>query len=526
MNQNNSTQPVRIVKESSNITSDHKVREKLVAAAEAFADLLRSTYGPKGLDKMLYKSNGESAITNDGAKIVAELLVKHPAAKAFVNLGEAQENSIGDGVTGCLLFAGALMHEAGSLFRKGVHPLIIVDGYLQSMEIVAKTIGEQEIDINDIDSIDAVAKTAMTGKMSENYSDLFSNLIVEALNKTSRTEEGVFVCTSENIIMNKSNSGSFAESQIVDGVILERRVSLDKLRNEYANVNIVTFSCPLTMQKTVRDVEVEIENPQQMMAFIDNEKEQMQQLVEELLKMNINCVFSSEEIDDLVIHLLSERGVFVLGNLDDKELKNISFATGSNVCGKFSDLSEEDIGFAGSLKVTSVPNEDGFKDKIIIDKCINPKVVTIVVGGTNDLGVEETIRAMHDALKVVSLVMINGKVVRGGGNMFQLSAEYVRINAEKISGREKLAMEGYARALETIPATLSANSGKNSLDNLLKLRSLISENKKMGISINGDVGEINDVWEPVEGVLHAIKGATETAVGLLRVDQMISSRGD
>ena len=526
MSRNGAPQPVRIVRETSSITSDNEVREKLVAASEAFADLLRSTYGPKGLDKMLYKSNGESAVTNDGAKIVAELLVKHPAAKAFVNLGEAQENAIGDGVTGCLLFAGALMHEASGLFRKGVHPLIIVDGFLKSVEIVSQKMDDEFIEISDLDSMKDVAKTAMTGKMSEGYSKLFSELVVNSLDKTNRMEDGVFICSSENVLMEKSSSNSFAESHIVDGLIFKQRVSSNELRRNYEGVRITTLSCPLSMQKTVRDVEVEIENPEQLMAFIDNENTQMNNIANNLLNLNTNCIFSSEEIDDNIIHILAENNVFVMGNLDNKILENISLATNSNICGKLTELSEEDLGFAGTLKVASVPVEDGFQDEITIDKCLKPKIVTIVVGGTSSLGVDEVVRAMHDALKVVAIVMQNSKVVRGGGNFYQIAAQEVRINASEVSGRERLAMEGYARALETIPATLSANSGKNSLDNVLKLRSSISKNNKMGISYDGSVGEIIDVWESAEGVLHAIKGATETAVGLLRVDQMISARGD
>ena len=526
MSQNNTPQPVRIVRETSNISSDNEVREKLVAASEAFADLLRSTYGPKGLDKMLYKSNGESAVTNDGAKIVAELLVKHPAAKAFVNLGEAQENAIGDGVTGCLLFAGALMHEASGLFRKGVHPLIIVDGFLKSIDLVSQKINEQVVEITDLDSMKVVAKTAMTGKISEDQSDLFSELVVTSLNKTSRMEDDLFICTSENVVMDKSTSNSFAESHIVDGVIFKQRVISNKLRKDFADLRIATLSCPLKMQKTVRDIEVEIESPQQLMAFVDNENKQMNDIADNLLKLNANCIFSSEEIDDSIIHILAEKDVFIMGNLDNKVLENISFAAGSKICGKLAELSNDDLGFGGTLKVISVPVDDGFQDKIILDKCINPKVVTIVIGGTNNLGVDEVVRAMHDALKVVSLVMQNNEVVRGGGNFYQIAAQYIRKEATKISGRERLAMEGYARALETIPATLSANSGKSSLDNLLKLRSLISENDKVGILPNGDVGEIVEVWDSAEGVLHGIKGATETAIGLLRVDQMISARGD
>jgi len=526
MTQNNTPQPVRIVREGSTITSDNDVREKLVAASEAFADLLRSTYGPKGLDKMLYKSNGETAVTNDGAKIVAELLVKHPAAKAFVNLGEAQENAIGDGVTGCLLFAGALMHEAGLLFRKGVHPLIIVEGFLRGMEIVIEMVENSKIKIVDLGEIKNVAKTAMTGKISDNYTDFLSELVVDSIHKISREEEGVLICDSENVIMDKSNSESFSDSYIVEGVVIRQRVGLDKLRVNYENVNIITLSCPLTMQKTVRDMEIEIETPQQMTAFIENERSVLDKIVESILNLKVKCVFSDGEIDDAIMHSLAENDIFVMGNLDNKMIENISFAVGSTVCGKLSELSETDIGFAGALDVVSSSKDGGVEDKIFIDKCVNPKVVTIVVGGTNDLGVEEIIRALHDALKVVALVVKSGEVVRGGGNMYQLGAQSVRESAEKIGGRERLAMEGYARALETIPGTLSANSGKRSLDNVLKLRSMVLENKNMGILSSGDVGEITNVWEPVEGMLHAIKGATETAVGLLRVDQMISARGD
>ncbi len=514
--------PVRILRPESSVTSETTVREKLISAASIFADLVRPTYGPKGLDKMLYKSNGEAAITNDGAKIVSELMVKHPTAKAFVSLGQSQESVAGDGVTGCLLFAGALMYEAGLLINKGLHPLVIIDGYQEACDIAVSKIKEQSFQCDEQGLLN-VATTSLTGKVTSGASIEIAKVVVNAV-KEIKTNS---ICDSENVLMAKSLNNAPMSTKLIKGVILDKKIHLDKTPSKIKDCKVVLINGDLDFRKPSRDTEIEINTPNELTEFIENEDKSIEKISQKLISLNVNAVFSTGEINKEILHKLISKNIFVLGGLTNDELVSISRASKATTCPRIEDISLNELGLIGLLRIESLNKEGEIKQRIFIENCPNSELMTIDVGGSDDLMVEETIRSIHDSIKSTCLAARTKNIVRGGGNSQSLAAVEVMSIADGKQGRERLGMEGFSKALETIPATLAANAGKSSLDKVIELRSrLKNESNELGVNVEGEISKIQSVYEPLDSVTHSIILATETVAGLLRVDQLISARGD
>ncbi len=524
MNDNNGAgpPPVKILRPESTVTSEKFLRDKLISAASIFADLLRPTYGPKGLDKMLYKSNGESTITNDGAKIVSELMVKHPAAKSFVSLGESQESAAGDGVTGCILFAGALMHEAGLLINKGLHPLVIIDGFREACDIAVKKFDEVSSVYSDQELYN-VAKTALTGKVTENVSDRIASLAIIALEQIQKTT----ICQSENFFMTKSSNNTPMSVELIRGYILEKKLHLDSTPKELTNCKVALINSELGFKDLVRDAEIEINSPEELSGFIYHEEQEVEAISKKLTNLDISAVFTTGDINKNILHDLLSKNIFVLGGLESIDLENIALATGATICPRVIDLSPDELGNIGTIQTTTVSKNGEFIQRIKIDDCDSTKLITFDIGGPDDLIVEETIRSIHDSIKSVCLAVNTKHVLRGGGNPHSLASIEVMRSADAKDGRERLGMEAFSRALETIPATLAANAGKSSLDTVIELRSRLKDDcVDLGVDKNGEISSITEAKEPTFSLKNSISSATETVIGLLRVDQLISSRGD
>ncbi len=519
--------PVVILTEQSNVTSGIEVQEKLVSAALALGNIIRSTFGPRGLDKMLYKSDGNTAVTNDGAKIISELLIKHPAAKALVSLGHSQESTCGDGVTGCLLFTTELMREAGRLLKKGLHPLIIIDGWRQALDATLSVISERKSSI-DSTRISAVAATSLVGKGAEGALETFSSLVVSATTEVVASLPEDMGVMAEHVLMSKAKRGSMHDSRLVKGVIIEKRLTNDKIPRYLESVPVALLTSPLEFEGPSRDSEIEITDPEQFSAFIDAGENYLEKICEQIISSGAKAVFTTGAVDPRVLHSLSEQGVFVLSDMDNIELKNISGATGAEMVDLLRSLTKDDLGEAGLIHVERRDGAEDIEERIIIDNCPQPAIVTIEVGGANDLATEEVIRGLFDSLKATTLALRDGFVVNGGGHIHCSAALAIRGIAEGSGGRERLAMESFARALETIPFTLASNAGKEGLDTLLELRATLRNepHSVVGIMSDGDVGDVGDVLIPAESLISAIIGGFETASSLLRVDQVISARGD
>tara|TARA_B100001142_G_scaffold64264_1_gene63656 strand:- start:28160 stop:29731 length:1572 start_codon:yes stop_codon:yes gene_type:complete len=514
---------VAIVPEQTNITSGTEVQEKLILAARVFSDLLKPTFGPRGLDKMLYKTDGTTAVTNDGAKIVAELMVKHPAAKMMVSMGNVQEETCGDGVTTTMLLCGSLLIEANILLRKGLHPLTLVDGYRLALEVAKKKIEQESTPVNK-ERLLGVAKTALRGKGAENAIDLFSNIIVEALSILSENRKNI---GAEHVVMFKTNLGVIHNSRLRKGVVINRRVLMDNLPNNLITPNIAVLNSDLKIRSFTRNVEIKINNANQLDSFVDAEQERKESIANAIINSGANTVFCTGEVDREILYLLSDNSILTVGELDSSEIENIAEATGANIVESILDIESSDIGTCGSIKWERRENTEQIEDIITIDECNNPKIVTIEVGGSGDIVTEEIIRGLHDSLRASSIALMENEILLGAGTIHSQMANSVREASESEPGRARLAMEAFARALETIPATLVENSGGESLDRILELRTSSRENKtSMGINIDGFVAPTEDVWHPRLVIEASLESATETAMSMLRIDQVISSRGD
>ncbi len=509
--------PVVILREETKVTSGTAVQEKLIVAARVFADLLRPTYGPRGLDKMLYKTDGNTAITNDGAKIVAELMVKHPAAKMFVAMAEAQENACGDGVTGTLLLSAELLIEANRLLQKGLHPLTIVEGYIRANEIAQETITALEIPVTK-KSLLNVANTSLTGKGAEGAAETLSKMIVEALTIV----EG----ETDNISMHKTNTGNLENSQLLRGVVVRRRILLDALPSIIEGARVATINGDIAPRKQIRSSEIEIEDANQLEAFLDAEEAIRAELAEKLLKSGANVFICSGTVDKGILHRLMRSGCFVAGEFDDSELRNTSLATGSRIIEHLADISKSDVGEAGNLITKKKPSTDQVEDIIRLEACPSPKMVTCEVGGANSMAAEEAIRAIHDSLRATGLAMRSNRLIHGGGATHMSCALAIREAAEHASGRERLAMEAYSRALEIIPSTLAQNAGADALDRILELRAAHrNQSNEVGITATGEVG-LTGAMEAGDCLRSSLNSATENCASMLRIDQLVSARGD
>ena len=509
--------PVVILREETNVTSGTAVQEKLIVAARVFADLLRPTYGPRGLDKMLYKTDGNTAMTNDGAKIVAELMVKHPAAKMFVAMAESQENACGDGVTGTLLLSAELLIEANRLLQKGLHPLTIVDGYIRANEIAQDMITSLEIPASKELLLD-VATTSLTGKGAEGASEKISEMVVEAL--------AIVDGETENISMHKTNTGSLESSKLLLGVAVRRRIILDALPNIIEDARVATINGDIAPRKQIRSSEIEIEDANKLEAFLDAEDTIRDELADKLIKSGANVFICSGVVDKGILHRLLRAGHFVAGEFDDSELRNTALATGSRIIEHLADISESDVGVAGRLVSEKKPSTDQVEDIIRLEQCPSPKVVTCEIGGANSMAAEEAIRAIHDSLRATSLAMKSNRLIHGGGATHMSCALAIREAAEHASGRERLAMEAYSRALEIIPSTLAQNAGADALDKILELRAAHrNRSNDVGITATGEVASTG-AMEASDCLRSALNSATETCSSMLRIDQVVSARGD
>jgi len=521
--------PVAIVSPTTSVTSGVEVTKKLVGAAIAFGDLLAGTLGPNGLDKMMYKTNGQTAVTNDGAKIVAELLVKHPAAKAFVALAQSQENACGDGVTSCLLIASNLMREAGRLFDKKLHPLVLVDGYQKALEITLQTLESKIITIrpDSIDDLRKVAKTAMSGTSAEAGGDLMANLVVTAAQLVAGERDGNLHISTEDVRMSKRGVGSIGDSRIIAGLIIEKRLELDRLPKSLDAGKVLVLSCPLQIESTTRDVEIEVEDPEKWASFMDAEEEKLQLKAQQVISSGASLVFSAEGVEARILHTLVDAGIFVLGGLEKAGAEDIALATGARMIDHLDDISQDILGDFSELKIETLEGAEGRRERIHLLVGQQTGIATIDVGGGDGVASEEVIRGLYDALCSVTSAMETGEVLTGGGSLHMAASLAIKEAAENHPGRERLAMEAFSRALESVPATLGENAGVNRLDCLLELRALHrAGNSEAGVLRDGKAGTIEEALASAETLSHAIEAACETACGLLRVDQVISARGD
>ncbi|NOX71873.1 MAG: thermosome subunit [Candidatus Micrarchaeota archaeon] len=520
-------QPIFILAEGSTKTSGKTAQKNNIEAGKLVADAVRSTLGPKGMDKMLVNSLGDVVITNDGATILSEMQIEHPAAKMMVEVAKTQNDEVGDGTTTAVIIGGELLNKAGELLEKKIHPTVITKGFRAARQkslAVLDSLGEQ-ITIKDKDLLKKIAMTAMTGKSAERSSEKLSNIAVDAIVKVAEEVNGKVKIDTDAIKIEKKQGGSMTDTEVIDGVIIDKEVVHSGMPKKVEEAKILLVDTALEIKDLEGDAKISIDSPEKLQAFLENEEKTLRDMADNIVKSGANVVLCQKGIDDMAQHFLAKAGVMAARRVKKSDMEKLSKATGAKVVSDLKSISSSDLGYAGLVEERKISGED----MIFVRKCKNPKSVTILIRGGSEHVVDEVERAMEDAVKGIAAALDLGKVVPGGGAIeIELSRE-LRKYAESFKGREQLAVNAFAEAVEVIPRTLAENAGLDPIDKVALLRAEHDKgNEKAGLDVfSGDVKDMVElgVIEPLKIKIQAIESASEVAEMILRIDDVIAAGG-
>ena len=513
-------QPIFILPEGTNRSIGRDAQRNNILAGKVLAETVRTTLGPKGMDKMLVDGLGDIVVTNDGVTILKEMDIEHPAAKMLVEVAKTQEDEVGDGTTTAVIIAGELLKKSESLLDSDIHPTIIAMGYRKAAEKAQAILDEIAIDKVDTETLTKVAMTAMTGKGTEAAREPLAKLIVEAVKKVA---DGKVVDT-DNIKIEKKDGAVVEESNLVEGVIIDKEKVHPGMPSEIKDAKIALVNSAIEVKETEVDAEIRITDPAQMQAFIEQEENMIKEMVQKIADSGANVLFAQKGIDDLAQHYLSKAGIMAVRRVKKSDIEKLSRATGATVVTNLDDLTTGDLGEAGIVEERKISGED----MIFVEECSAAKSVTLFVRGSTKHIVDEIVRAIEDAIGVVAATVEDDQVVAGGGAPEIAMAKKLKDYAESISGREQLAVNAFAEALEIVPKTLAENAGLDSIDSLVDLRAAQEDSFFMGLDVfTGEVADMKDagVIEPKRVKKQAIQSASEAAEMILRIDDVIASSG-
>ena len=520
-------QPIFILREGTERSKGREAQNNNIMAAKAVANAVRTTLGPKGMDKMLVDGLGDVVITNDGVTILREMDIEHPAAKMVVEVAKTQDDEVGDGTTTAAVLAGELLKVAEDLLDQDVHPTIIASGYRLAADRaseILKTI-ERTVTEDDEDLLFKISETAMTGKGAESSKDKMSKLVVKAVKSVVEREGGKKVVDIDNIKIEKKVGGSIEDSELIEGMVIDKERVHPNMPKLVKDVKIAMISEPVEFKKTEVDAEINITSPDQLQLFLDQEEKMLKNMVDKIINSGANVVVCQKGIDDMAQHYMSKAGILAVRRVKKSDMEKLSRASSGAVVTNIDEISESDLGHADLAEEKKI----GGDSMLFITGCKNPKAVSIVIRGGTEHVVDSLERALEDALRVVGVVIEDEKLVAGGGSPeVELSlrlSEY----AATLKGREQLAVTKFANALEVIPRTLAENAGLDPIDMMVELKSQHEKgNKNAGLDVyTGDVIDMMDkgVVEPLRVKTQAINSATESAVMILRIDDVIASTG-
>ena len=513
-------QPIFILPEGTNRSVGRDAQRNNILAGKVLAETVRTTLGPKGMDKMLVDGLGDIVVTNDGVTILKEMDIEHPAAKMLVEVAKTQEDEVGDGTTTAVIIAGELLKKSESLLDQDIHPTIIAMGYRQAAEKAQEILDDIAIDSVDEETLIKVAMTAMTGKGTEAAREPLAKLIVDAVQKVA--EDGAV--DTDNIKIENKDGAVVEDSTLVEGVIVDKERVHPGMPSEVKDAKIALVNSPLEVKETEVDAEIRITDPAQMQAFIEQEEKMVKDMVDKVAESGANVLFAQKGIDDLAQHYLSKAGILAVRRVKKSDIEKLARATGANVVTNLEDLTADDLGEAGIVEERKVSGEE----MIFVEECSVAKSVTLFVRGSTKHIVDEIVRAIEDAIGVVAATVEDDKVVAGGGAPEIAMAKKLKDYADSISGREQLAVNAFAEALEIVPKTLAENAGLDSIDSLVDLRAAHENSAVMGLDVfTGKVADMKEagVIEPKRVKKQAIQSASEAAEMILRIDDVIASSG-
>ena len=519
--------PVLILKEGTKENKGREAQKNNISAAKLVAEIVRSSLGPRGMDKMLVDSLGDVTITNDVATILKEIDVQHPAAKIMVEVAKSVDNEVGDGTTSSVIFTGALLEKAEQLISKDVHPSAIVDGYTAASEqalVILNKIGVK-VNVNDKELLIKIAKTSMESKLVSDDSPILSEIVVSAAKQVSEKNtsgDGLRV-DLDNIKVEKKAGGSIRDTSFIQGIVLDKEIVHAGMPKRVDNAKIALINSALEIEKTEMSAEIRISEPQQMQMFLEEENRMLKDMVDKIKSVGANVVLCQKGIDDIAQHYLAKANVLAVRRVKESDMFKLSKATGARLVNNLDDLSESDLGIANLVEERKVETDKW----VFIEGCKNPKAVTILVRGGSQRVVDEADRSLHDALMVMKDVLEKPSIVAGGGSPEAYIANELRQWSSSLEGRSQLAAQKFAEALEVIPLTLAENAGMDPIDTMADLKAKQSKGSKW-IGINVKTTTVSDIYknnilEPTVIKEQIIKSATETACMLLRIDDVIAA---
>jgi len=519
-------QPILIMKEGTERTRGKDAMENNIAAAKVIAEAVRTSLGPRGMDKMLVDQFGDVVITNDGATILKEIDVQHPAAKMMVEVAKTQDSEVGDGTTTSVILAGELLKRAEKLLQQKIHPTVITEGFRKAAEKAVEILEKMSIKsgIDDMAGLKNCAMTCMSSKIVSESKDMLADICINAIKAVAeKNENGKWVADIEKVQIQKKEGESVDETTLIKGIILDKEVVSPGMPKIIKDAKILLLQSALEIEKTEFDAKLQITSPDQIQQFLDEEERMLRTMVEKIVKSGANVVVCQKGIDDMAQHFLTKANVMAVRRVKKSDIEKLSKATGGMIFTNLDDVTEKKLGFAGLVEERKLMNDSW----IFVEECKDPKSVVILIRGGTELIIAEAERAIHDALCVVRDVIEDEKIVGGGGAPEIETAIQLRKFAQTLGGREQLAVEVFADSLDIIPKTLAENAGLDQIEVLMKLRaSHQAGNKFAGHDL--ETGEVIDnmmsvgVVEPTIVKIQAIKSSTEAASMILRIDDVIA----
>ncbi|MGA7042558.1 MAG: thermosome subunit beta, partial [Nitrososphaeraceae archaeon] len=519
--------PVLILREGTKESKGRDAQKNNITAAKLIAEIVKTSLGPRGMDKMLVDSLGDVTITNDGATILKEIDVQHPAAKMMVEVAKSVDNEVGDGTTSSVVFTGALLAKAEELINKDVHPSVIVDGYTAASEQALKILQKLavKVDVNDKQQLQKIARTSMDSKLVSDDSPSLSQIVVDSTKQVAEKigdHEGLKV-DLDNIKVEKKAGGSMGDTKLIKGIVLDKEVVHAGMPKSVEGARIALLNSALEIEKTEMSAEIRINDPQQMQMFLDEENKMLRSMVDKIISAGANVVLCQKGIDDIAQHYLAKEGVLVVRRVKESDMFKLTKATGARIVNNLDDLTDKDLGSAELVEERKVETDKW----VFIEGCKNPKAVTVLIRGGSQRVVDEADRSVHDALMVTKDVLEKPEIVAGGGSTEAYIANELKQWSGNLEGRAQLAVQKFAEALDSIPLGLAENAGMDPIDTMTELRAKGSKGSKwIGVDVrNTVVADMfkQNVLEPVIVKEQIIKSATEAACMLLRIDDVIAS---
>jgi len=520
-------QQVIVLKEDTKRSRGRDARRSNMMAGQIIAEVLKTTLGPRGMDKMLVDSLGDITITSDGAKVLEEIDVQHPAAKMVIEVAKTQDKEVGDGTTTAVIFAGELLKKAEQLLEQEIHPSIIISGYKKAadkaLEVLEKV--ALPVDFNDRETLIKLASTSMRSKTVSSDREHLAGIVVDAVKQIIEKRGDEVIADVDNIQIVKKEGKSLKETKLIKGIIVDKEVVHDGMPKKLKNAKIALLNVAIEIEKTEIDAEIRIKTPDSVKAFLDQETEMLKKMVDQVSASGANVLLCQKGIDDVAQHFLAKAGIMSARRLKESDMEKLAKATGAKIVNNLKDLKKGDLGACGLVEERKVGNDK----MIFVEECKNPASVAIFVRAGLERMIDEAERSLNDALYVVSDVAEVPKMVPGGGSIEMELAKEVRSYARQVGGREQLAIEAFADALEVIPRTLAENAGLDLLDTMVAMRAAHEKKNGLRMGVNVFEGGVIDmlkegVIEPMVVKRQAIKSSIEVASMILRIDDVVAAK--